>query len=255
MILGRTIRPIRYRLEGLAYRLTGHPLRLAQLKNRFANQPMLVVGNGPSLNSTPLDEFVGVPAIGMNKIDLLFPRVKWRPSLIICMNRHVMAQHQDRYAAIEIPVYLSWQSRWFIRTKNRGAATYFLDLADTSFSTDITRGVGISGTVTYAALQFAFYTGADPVILLGVDHSFAVTGPANKLVVSHGDDQNHFDPNYFGNGIKWNLPDLVESERGYSLARKAFEAHGRKIWDATLGGKLQAFERIGIVESMRFCRR
>ncbi len=255
MVLGRTIRPIRYRLEGLTYRLTEHALRLAQLRNRFANQPMLVVGNGSSLNSTPLDEFVGVPAIGMNKIDLLFPRVKWRPSLIICMNRHVMAQHQDRYAAIEIPVYLSWQSRWFITRKNRRGATYFLDLADGSFSTDITRGVGISGTVSYAALQFAFYMGADPVILLGIDHSFAVAGPANKLVVSRGDDQNHFDPNYFGKGIKWNLPDLAESERGYFLARKAFEAHGRNIWDATVGGELEVFEKLEIAEAVRVCRR
>lgn len=254
MVLSHTIRPIRYRLEGLTYRLTEHPLRLAQLKNRFANQPMLVVGNGPSLNSTPLDEFVGVPAIGMNKIDLLFPRVKWRPSLIMCMNRHVMAQHQDRYAGMDIPVIISWQSRWFMSSQNRRRAIFFLNLDNNSFSTDITRGIGISGTVTYAALQFAFYMGADPVILLGTDHSFAVTGPANKLVVSRGDDQNHFDPNYFGKGIKWNLPDLEESERGYIKACEVFEAHGRSVLDATVGGKLRLFEKIAIGDAIRICR-
>jgi len=128
MKFGRAIRPFRYSLEGKLYEVTDHPLRLAQLKNRYANQPMLVVGNGPSLTVTPLDDFESIAAIAMNKVDLLFPRVRWRPSLIVCMNRHVLAQHRERYARMEVPVFGSWQSRWFNMPKNRHRATYFLKL-------------------------------------------------------------------------------------------------------------------------------
>ena len=57
-------------------------------------------------------------------------------------------------------------------------------------------------------------------------------------------DQSHFHPQYFPKGSKWQLPDLLRSEIDFSLARKAFEADGRKILDATIDGKCPVFERI-----------
>jgi hypothetical protein len=81
-------------------------------------------------------------------------------------------------------------------------------------------------------------------ILIGVDHNFATNGAPNTTVVSQGDDQSHFDPEYFGKGFRWQLPDLETSERGYWLARKSFEDAGRLIVDATVGGKLQVFPKV-----------
>ena len=43
----------------------------------------------------------------------------------------------------------------------------------------------------------------------------------NKTIVSEGDDPNHFMPNYFGKGVKWQLPDLDTPEVGYIMAREA----------------------------------
>jgi hypothetical protein len=86
--------------------------------------------------------------------------------------------------------------------------------------------------------------GFTQVILIGVDHSFASKGEANKTVVSDGDDPNHFSPHYFGKGFRWQLPDLETSEIGYALARKAFEKAGRQVLDATVGGKLTIFPKV-----------
>ena len=47
-------------------------------------------------------------------------------------------------------------------------------------------------TVTYTALQLAYFMGCDPVILIGVDHNFTTPGQPNVTVVSSGDDPNHF---------------------------------------------------------------
>lgn len=221
----------------------------------MAGQPMLIVGNGPSLNSTPLSSFSGIPAIGMNKIDLIFARTSWRPTMVLCMNRHVLAQHQQRFIGSSIPLYVSWQSRWFSRQRNSLSATYFLNRCDNEFSTDIRTGVGISGTVTYAALQFAYFMQADPVILFGIDHSFSTSGPANKLVVSDREDANHFDPAYFGKGVRWNLPDLEESEIGYRKAAAAFLADGRRVLDATVGGRLTVFPKIETAVALALCGR
>jgi hypothetical protein len=86
--------------------------------------------------------------------------------------------------------------------------------------------------------------GFEEVILIGVDHSFSTKGPANETVVSQGDDPNHFAPNYFGKGFRWQLPDLEASEQAYRLARRAFEADGRRVLDATIGGKLTVFPKV-----------
>ena len=86
--------------------------------------------------------------------------------------------------------------------------------------------------------------GFHEVILIGVDHSFSTTGKPHKVVESSGDDPNHFAPNYFGKGIRWQLPDLETSEFAYRLALKNFESAGRVIRDATIGGKLQVFRKI-----------
>ncbi len=82
------------------------------------------------------------------------------------------------------------------------------------------------------------------LILIGVDHNFVTQGPANQAVVSKGDDPNHFSPNYFGAGFKWQLPDLDGSERAYRLARDAYEKSGRQVLDATVGGNLTIFPKV-----------
>lgn len=71
----------------------------------------------------------------------------------------------------------------------------------------------------------------------------AASGPPNAEVVSDGPDPNHFHPEYFGRGTRWHLPDLARSEAAYRLARAAFEADGRAVIDATLGGRLTIFPK------------
>jgi hypothetical protein len=86
--------------------------------------------------------------------------------------------------------------------------------------------------------------GFEQVILIGVDHNFTSKGEANKTIVSQGDDQNHFAPNYFARGYKWQLPDLDTSEVGYVYAREAYRGAGRQALDATVGGKLTVFPKV-----------
>lgn len=248
-------RPARYAYDDLMFRRFANRDRdrLRSLKDRFAGKPMLVVGNGPSLNQTPLDRFADIPAIGMNKIDLLFERVAWRPSLIICTNNLVVQQHGDVFADSEIPVFLSWKAKRFMPEGKRDKAAYFLSKAGREFSTDIVEGVGSAGTVTYTALQFAYYMGAGPVILFGVDHNFTVNGPANKIEKRQGEDVNHFHPDYFKAGTYWGIPNLEVSEIAFQNSKDAFERAGRKVYDATIGGKLQIFDKIDVEAARRIC--
>jgi hypothetical protein len=98
-------------------------------------------------------------------------------------------------------------------------------------------------TVTYVAMQMAYFMGFEEVILIGVDHNFKETGRPNQTVVSQGADRSHFDARYFGKDFRWQLPDLETSEFAYILAREAYAAAGRRILDATVGGKLDVFPK------------
>lgn len=98
--------------------------------------------------------------------------------------------------------------------------------------------------MTYVAMQIAYYLGFHIVILIGVDHTFEAKGEPHTTVVSAGDDRDHFSLNYFGKGFRWQLPDLETSEVAYRLARSQFEHSGRRIVDATVGGKLDVFPKV-----------
>jgi hypothetical protein len=244
-------KPFRYWLDGVTFRHGKRAEELRKLSGSLKGKPLLIVGNGPSLNKTPLDRFEGVYSIGMNKIDLLFSKTSWRPDIIVTTNNLVVHQHCRTMVENQIPCYLSWKSRWFVPRKIKHRFRFFLDKLTPDFESDISNGLGSSDTVTYVALQFAYYMEADPVIIVGVDHSFVQTGNPNEYDKREGDDVNHFDPNYFAAGQYWGVPNLQGSEVGYSKAKLAFDAVGRTILDATVDGKLQIFDKVSIDDAIR----
>lgn len=239
------IRPLRYLIDDITYRLFADKSAMEALKDRYRGKPMLVVGNGPSLNQTPLEDFADIPAIGMNKIDLLFHRSKWRPSFIACANDAVVMQHKQQFAESDIPIWLGWKSRWFMPRRSKNVS-YYLNKTSSEFSTDPHHGISVGDTVTFVALQLAYWMGANPVIVVGVDHSFKFEGKPQDYVRWQGADVNHFDPNYFKHGSLFGNPNLETSEIQFANAREAFEADGRRIVDATVGGKLQIFDKVSI---------
>jgi hypothetical protein len=142
-----------------------------------------------------------------------------------------------------MPKFITWRARsWF----SNDPRTIFVDTDYTgpeNFTGDASRRMFEGFTVTYVALQLAYYMGFQEVILVGVDHNFVSQGHANAAVVSNGDDPNHFSPDYFGKGFKWQLPDLDGSERAYHMAKTAYEAAGRRVLDATVSGRLSVFPK------------
>ena len=241
---------IRYFFDPLTFHLTNSNQKLEELRNSLKNKPILIVGNGPSLNKTPLDDFHDVYSIGMNKIDLIFDKTNWRPNIVITQNSLVARQHWRNMARSGIPHYLNWNSRWLIPFKSRKFFHFFLTKPNNEFQKDISQSVGASGTVTYAALQFAYHLGANPIVLVGVDHNFKYTDSPNDYQKRKGDDNNHFDPNYFADGQYWGVPNLDASEVGFKKAKSAFDDDGRKVLDATIDGKLKVFEKISIEQAI-----
>ena len=222
--------------------------RLAALKDRYRGERCFVVGNGPSLKNTDVSKLKDEFTFGMNRVYLAFEDWGFQTSFLVSINDLVIEQCIDDFLALEMPRFFSWHSRKFftLDTYERESAPTFLFTTYTGpkFATDVTGRLWEGATVTFACLQLAYHMGFEKVILIGVDHSFAAKGKPNATVVSQGDDLSHFDPRYFGKGFRWQLPDLGTSEQGYWLARQTFEAAGRQVVDATVGGKLQVFPKV-----------
>lgn len=207
-------------------------------------QRCFILGNGPSLRQTDLTRLKNEYTFGLNRIYLLFPELGFETTYYVSVNTLVIEQSAEEIRNLPTPKFITWRARRWTRGDDR---VVLLDTDYTgpeNFSGDMTGRVFEGSTVTYVALQLAYYMGFDEAILIGVDHSFSTKGQANATVVSQGDDPNHFAPGYFGKGFRWQLPDLPASERAYRLAKSAYEDSGRRIVDATIGGKLQVFPKV-----------
>lgn len=217
--------------------------RLRQLKDIHQGERCFIIGNGPSLKQTDLSHLLREYTIGMNRFYLAYPELGFTNTYYLSINDLVVEQCAADIQSLPLQKFVSWRAhKWLSPAQN----LYYLYTTYTApkFSQDITGRLWEGATVTYVAMQLAFYLGFRQVILIGVDHGYISKGKPNTTIVSDGDDPNHFDPQYFGKGFRWQLPDLDTSQRSYEMARQAYQAAGREIIDATVGGNLRVFPRV-----------
>ncbi|MFC1483885.1 6-hydroxymethylpterin diphosphokinase MptE-like protein [Candidatus Neomarinimicrobiota bacterium] len=247
-----TVNPYRFSANLILYRLRWDlnwkswvcRQRLKRLRNIHQGQKAIIIGNGPSLNKVDFSilEKAGVFTFGLNKINLLFERTTFRPNCIVSMNRHVLEQNRAFYNQTEIPLFLNSSHRRQIRLRTNVTFLNFTN-EPRKFARNCSISMTQGHTVTYAALQLAFHMGFQQVGLIGMDHDFAAKGPGNITVLAGKSDPDHFHPDYFAEGVKWQLPDYRSMEVHYELARDTYERYGRKVFNCTEGGKLEVFER------------
>jgi len=242
--------------SALTYSLSADGRRSAReiraLRDTYTGQRAFIIGNGPSLRDMDLTPLRNEITFGLNRIYLLFPRMGFSTTFLVSVNPLVIEQCANELAAADARKFFSWGPRHHLaRTDD---ITFVRSVSKPEFSSDPSRGVWEGATVTFVAMQLAYYMGFEEVILIGVDHQFATSGPPHALVTSQGADESHFDPTYFGKGFRWQLPDLATSELAYRLARDAFEADGRRIINATVGGQLEVFPRLSYWEALRLPR-
>jgi GT2 family glycosyltransferase len=216
--------------------------KLEGFRDRYYGKRCFIIGNGPSLNQIDWSLLKNEYTFGLNKIYLLFNKMGFTPSFYTCTNPLVIEQSIDEIHKITSEKFLPSNHIQLIEDPTN--ITFFKTSTKQYFSKDAAKEVSEGYTVTHAALQMAYFMGFRQVILVGVDHYFETSGLPNSIVVSKGDDPNHFDPSYFGTGLRWQLPDLQKSEISYNLSKAVFESDGRIILDGTINGRLTVFPKI-----------
>lgn len=224
--------------------------RLHALKDKHLGERCFIIGNGPSLMKTNLSLLKGECTFGLNRIYLLFRELGFATTYHVTVNRLVVEQCAGEIARLPCPKFVAWHARDLIDFTDDMMFVISRDIP--MFHKDVTQGVWEGATVTYVAMQIAYHLGFHEIILVGVDHTFRTKGAPNLTVVSGGDDRDHFSPDYFGEGFRWQLPDLDTSEWAYGLAREHFEGSGRRIVDATVDGKLDVFPKVRLESCFDF---
>ncbi|EKD87628.1 MAG: hypothetical protein ACD_35C00310G0002 [uncultured bacterium] len=218
---------------------------LRKYKNLHIGQRCFIVANGPSLQKTNLDLLANEVTFGLNRIYLNFDESPFRPTYQVIVNELILEQCANEILRLNMPKFLNWNRRSLFQINN--ANTMFLKskmVIKDSFQYDLTHPLVVGATVTFVALQLAYYMGFSKVILIGLDHDYTESGIPSKSEIRTSDtDKDHFHKNYFPKGFRWQLPDLLRSEIDFSIARKAYEADGREIIDSTIGGKCPVFNK------------
>ena len=240
--------------------------KLLELKDSRRGERCVIIGNGPSLNKTDLDLLKGVPTFGVNGIYYADARLPEPLTYYVVEDTAVFRENTP-----DVLAYGKTAQHFLIPTlyepstgpdddpvffrMNGG----FYKSADPSFcrprfSTNAAEVLYCGQSVTIINLQLAYWFGFSEIALIGMDFSYAVpadTKIKGDLFTSAGDDPNHFDSRYFGAGKTWKDPKLNRVLANYGLAKAIYESDGRRIVNSTVGGALEAFDRVDLADFTR----
>ncbi len=233
--------------------------KLASLKDIHRDKERcFIIGNGPSLNRLDLKLLKDEITFGVNNIFLNFNKMGFKPTYYVAEDILVAEDRAQEINKLSgtvkfFPFYLSYCLKKDENTIYLNHCSFQCTKADRSrvFSLNPSEYTCGGFTVLYTCLQLAFHMGFRKIYLLGVDldyqepKDFHYKPEYNRTVITSTDqDPNHFHPDYFGKGYRWHKPDLDEMRESFREAKKVYETYGRKIYNATAGGKLELFKRV-----------
>lgn len=223
---------------------------LEKWKNIHNGARCFIIGTGPSLTIEDLELLKDEITFGTNRIYELFDATKWRPTYYINQDSYLIKTFADTISNIEcearfIPV--TFRNLFPIR----GMEFFLLKEKEyypkkAPFSIDISKYIAQGFTVTYGAIQLAIYMGFKEIYLLGVDHNYNISRDAKGNIVRNEDTEKNYTKGLRDNINNGNLPRIEETTIAYETADIVSRQKGVRVYNATRGGKLDAFERVDL---------
>ena len=221
--------------------------KMRKFENIHAGQRCFIIGNGPSLNEMNLAPLKDEYTFGVNAIYLNKDKMGFLPTYYTVEDQFVAEDRSEEIMALRGPTKFYPADLGFCLKPDDTSIYYTFKRKYRSFpqfSCDASDKVCWGGTVTIACLQLAYYMGFSEVYLIGVDFSYAIPKYAKgPNITSQEDDVNHFNKDYFGKGYRWHHPRLDRALLAFELANASFLADDRQVFNATMGGKLEVFQR------------
>jgi len=204
----------------------------------------------------------------MNRIALIYDKVRWRPSFFICTTTNIARDEwrKDilRTLSLGTPSFIWDRLKDYIEPCDCNNVIYIncthgsevVEYApDEWWSYDVSERVCKFGTSMLVALQIATYMGFNPIYLLGCDLGFRPAPKVlkwnltsrlfGKIFPKRQGDPNHFDPNYGTPGLSAGLLN-TNMQAAHELTLRATKKIGVNIQNATIGGELAIYPRVDL---------
>lgn len=196
------------------------------LKDKYKGERVFLVGNGPSLNKTPLYLLKDEKKICFNRFYISIEKLNWKPNFYMAVDDLVLGDLLSDFDLISSNVDLIFFPNIHLKGKEyynkfptKKKLIYFKPSFGHKFSKKLPK-VYPGSSVIYEAMQILNYLGFDQIILIGVDMNYKIhknvdyiSSDSNDIISKEDDDPNHFDPRYFGKNKKYHQPDEIVVNR------------------------------------------
>lgn len=225
---------------------------LKKYKKCHYGERCFIIGSGPSLTVSDLDQLKGEYTFASNKIFTVFDKTAWRPTYYVVSDSDVMPEMYENSAKFDSQIRAKFFPANFrdgCSGENLNTVFYNYIGCDVTgrtppmFSDNMAKYLGEGFSVAYVAIQIAVYMGFSEIYLLGLDFSWPVYQDCEGNIFENGQAKHRFyEENHEEDELS--IPNVELMEKAYREARKYCDKHGIRIYNATRGGKLEVFERI-----------
>lgn len=234
----------------------------AELKGKYSGKRVFLIGNGPSLNKTPLYLLDGEYCLCFNRFSIMAERLQWKPEFYMCTDDLLLFDLAKEFDSILdgcnycfIPKIHNTGKLIFKKIKDHSKIYWMKYGFGRNFSTELPT-VYPGGSCIYEGMQVLNYLGFSEIYLLGVDMNYQIHTSTTRLnnhssdiISNKDDDPNHFDPRYFGKGRSYHQPEkyiidnILESLRFIGERQHSF---GTNIINAGIDSKVESFPRTNL---------
>ena len=226
---------------------------LRTLKGIHEGERCFIIGNGPSLTASDLDRLKGEYTFAANRIFKIFDQTNWRPTYYLSVDDKVLKEIEGELFDYELGhMFLGYRSSTIRGDSNKLTIIYDQALTFdvegnnynrtwTYISEDVSDHISDGQTVTFCAIQLAIYMGFKEIYLLGVDNNYSKTLSTDGKIVTDDSVVDYFDKKKYD----VNPAPIATNLYAYGIAKEYCDNHSIKIRNATRGGKLEVFERVG----------
>ena len=216
-------------------------------KDDHSGERCFIVGNGPSLKITPLHLLEGEVSFAMNYIAHIFNDTTWRPTFYLCckiIKRYINPEQLDLIQKAVDVAQLSYISSVIGDMGVRGAVVYKEVRVEPNgqekWQDDFRAHYIYSwSTQMYPTFQIAVMMGFKKIYLLGVDLHSLDGGQAHF----YQDIPSFYLRNFASkNDSHIQCHELIKSE---------CTKRGVEVYNATIGGELEVYERVNISDLLR----
>jgi len=222
---------------------------LRNLKGLHTGKRAFIICNGPSLSSTDLDKIADNNDLSFacNKIENILSTTSWRPTYYAVFDETYQYTLLKMINAIPAELKFFRESSFYV-TRNVDGKKAFVHadgskslLDNCKFSNDVSKVIYTVGTTTYSLFQLAVHMGIKELYIIGCDNSYA------REISKDGTIRKTGRKSYFSAADmndQQAAASVWQMNIAYEYARTYADTQGIRIYNATRGGYLEAFERV-----------